>query len=116
MFRRAFRRLCPAKPSTPPRFQTHEAHSADMESTLGAFDAATVADKLGIEPRYAQGLLMQEDRLTFKGRGRMWPASVGRTSRPGAKACTYQAMFPLYNTEPEIKYKLDKSFKKLTNQ
>jgi hypothetical protein len=69
----------------------------------GAFDVADAAERLQITPRNAQGLLMPKT-CTFAVRGRSYPAAVGRTSRPGSSACTRRAMFPMYNTEPELKY------------
>ncbi len=86
-----------------------------QDDNRGAFNVDAAAEKLGIHPRYAQGLLMKSS-LSFKSRGRQYPASQGRSSRPGSKACTKAAMFPLYNTEREVKYALDKSKRDLTNK
>src|SRR3989338_11174429 len=82
----------------------------------GAFNLDAEAEKLGIHPRYAQGLLMQESHLSFKSNARPFPATQGKTSRPGAKACSYFGMFPMYKTDVEVKYALQKSHRKITTR
>lgn len=82
----------------------------------GTFNLDAEAEKLGIHPRYALGLLMNESNSTFKSNGRQYPASQGKSSRPGAKACTYGAMFPMYKAEPEVKFALQKSRRKITTR
>jgi hypothetical protein len=95
------------------RFQSGQNYDDDRR---GPFNHADVADKLGIPPRYAQGLMMEAAYHTFHGKGHHYPASMGRTSRPNARSCLRHNMFPLYRTTPDIRYALQKSHKKITNQ
>lgn len=110
MFRRAPLLRCKSNSAY---WQTPQFHADDR---AGAFNVEAAAEKLNIDARYARGLLLEHNTRTFKGRGRMLPAEVGRTSRPGSRACTYGAMFPLYNAPKEIKFGLQRSFKRLSVQ
>ncbi len=108
MLRRRAVLLCPGAH----RFKTAEA----WDDVRGAFDVNQAADRLGISAREAQGLMMPQDNYTFFGKGRRYPASLSRNSRPGSKACSSSAMFPLYTPPPELKHKLKRSFRHLTTQ
>lgn len=113
MLRRSFVKRCPSV--NVPFFKTTSFHSGFEDPTKGAFSADTEAEKLGIHPRFAQGLLMKADQ-SFKVKGRRYPSMFGRTSRPGSKSCSKKTMFPMYCPGPEVTYALDKSKRKLTNK
>ena len=113
MLRRTLTKRCPT--ANGPYWKTASFHAGDDSQRKGAFSVEAEAERLGIHPRFAQGILMKADQ-SFKTKGRGHPAMYGRTSRPGSKACTKETMFPLYCTTPEVKYALGKSKRILTTK